>query len=251
MPCCWADVVTGSRVLPEYDYLIVDEAHHLETASTNALSFKTSQADFIRMLRELGGSSSGLLGRLLTLLSHALQPSDFAALNQKVNKLTDLLFRLENEYTNFVHAMEFFMEEQRDGQPLSGYGQQTRILPATRTLPCWTNVEIAWDQCSASLESGLKLIAEFQKTISDSLDEIPEEVEDTLGALASVNLRLTEIGRMLDELVNHPAHDKVYWAEQLPNNYRLALQAAPLHIGPLMEQYLWHENPPSFSPQPR
>jgi len=73
------------------------------------------------------------------------------------------------------------------------------------------------------------------------LDEIPEEVEDTLGALASVNLRLTEIGRMLDELVNHPAHDKVYWAEQLPNSYRLTLQAAPLHIGPLMEQYLWHE----------
>jgi len=153
-----ADVVTGSRVLPEYDYLIVDEAHHLETASTNALSFKTSQADFIRMLRELGGSSSGLLGRLLTLLSHALQPSDFAALNQKVNKLTDLLFRLENEYTNFVHAMEFFMEEQRDGQPLSGYGQQTRILPATRTLPVWSEVEIAWDNAESLMQSTLAML---------------------------------------------------------------------------------------------
>ena len=25
-----SDVVTGSRVLPQYDYLIVDEGHHLE-----------------------------------------------------------------------------------------------------------------------------------------------------------------------------------------------------------------------------
>jgi len=27
-----ADVATGNRVLPEYDYLIIDEAHHLEEA---------------------------------------------------------------------------------------------------------------------------------------------------------------------------------------------------------------------------
>ena len=33
-----ADVVTGNRVLPEYNYLIVDEAHHLESATTSALS---------------------------------------------------------------------------------------------------------------------------------------------------------------------------------------------------------------------
>jgi len=31
-----ADVVTNSRVLPEYSYLIVDEGHHLEAATTGA-----------------------------------------------------------------------------------------------------------------------------------------------------------------------------------------------------------------------
>jgi DNA polymerase-3 subunit epsilon/ATP-dependent DNA helicase DinG len=25
-----ADVATGNQVLPEYDYLVIDEAHHLE-----------------------------------------------------------------------------------------------------------------------------------------------------------------------------------------------------------------------------
>ena len=38
-----ADVATGNKVLPEYDYLIVDEAHHLEDATTNALSFKVTR----------------------------------------------------------------------------------------------------------------------------------------------------------------------------------------------------------------
>ena len=236
-----ADVVTGNRVLPEYDYLIVDEAHHLESATTNALSFRITQSDFTRLLREIGSVSSGLMGRLLSLLSHSLSPSDFAALNMMVHKISDLMFKLENEFAELVNSLEDFMDEQRDGHSIMGYGQQTRILPATRTLPCWTEVEIAWDECQVSLDSALKLIADFQKSISEGLDEMPEEVEDTLGSLASVYLRFTEAQKMLEELVNSPAQDRVYWAEQLPNTYRLALQAAPLHIGPLMEQFLWHE----------
>ena len=236
-----ADVMTGNRVLPEYNYLIVDEAHHLESATTNALSFRVTQSDFTRLLREVGSVSSGLLGRMLTLLSHQVSPADFAALNMAVHRISDLMFRLENEFSELIHSLEIFMEEQRDGQSIMGYGQQTRILPATRTLPCWMEVEMSWDNCQVSLESALKQIADFQKSISDGLDELPEEVEDTLGSLASVYQRLMETAKILDELVNHPAQDKVYWTEQLPNTYRLALQAAPLHIGPLMEQFLWHE----------
>ncbi|MEL7591424.1 MAG: helicase C-terminal domain-containing protein [Anaerolineaceae bacterium] len=236
-----ADVMTGNRVLPEYNYLIVDEAHHLESATTNALSFRVTQGDFTRRLREVGSVSSGLLGRMLSLLSHRISPADFAALNMAVHKISDLMFRLENEFAELIHSLEIFMEEQRDGQSIMGYGQQTRVLPATRTLPSWTEVEISWDSCQASLESAFKLIAEFQKSISDGLEDMPDEVEDTLGSLASVYMRLTETAKILDELVNHPAQDKVYWAEQLPTSYRLALQAAPLHIGPLMENFLWHE----------
>ena len=40
-----ADVATGNRVLPEYNYVIIDEAHHLEEATTNALSFRITSID--------------------------------------------------------------------------------------------------------------------------------------------------------------------------------------------------------------
>ena len=236
-----ADVMTGNRVLPEYQYLIVDEAHHLESATTSALSYRITQSDFVRLLREVGSVSSGQLGRLLHLVSHSLPPADFASLNMAVHQISDFMFRLENEFSELIASLEFFMEEQRDGQPISGYGQQTRIQPATRTLPCWSEVEIAWDNCQATLGSALQMIAQVQQSITDTLEELPEEVEDTLGSLASVYLRLSEAKKNLDELVNTPDADKVYWAEQLPNTYRLALQVAPLHVGPLMERYLWHE----------
>jgi DNA polymerase-3 subunit epsilon/ATP-dependent DNA helicase DinG len=38
-----------------------------------------------------------------------------------------------------------------------------------------------------------------------------------------------------------PQSDVIYWAELNPSGERLSLHAAPLHIGPLMERYLWHE----------
>jgi DNA polymerase-3 subunit epsilon/ATP-dependent DNA helicase DinG len=66
-------------------------------------------------------------------------------------------------------------------------------------------------------------------------------VEDTLGRLPAFTVAFQKPKFYLDQLVNKPDAGFVYWVEILPHTYRLAMQAAPLHIGPLMEQYLWHE----------
>ena len=58
-----SDVQIGSRVLPEYRYLIVDEAHHLEEATTNGLSFQINQSTLQRRLDDLGTPRSGHAGR--------------------------------------------------------------------------------------------------------------------------------------------------------------------------------------------
>ena len=147
-----ADVATGNRVLPEYNYLIVDEAHHLESATTNSLSYRATQNDLTRMLRELGGMSSGVLGHQLRLLHDILSPADYAAYHQVVSRATDLAFRLDHDFRNFFSILNDFLEEQREGRPVSAYGQQERILPATRTQPAWTDVEINWDTVSDTLK---------------------------------------------------------------------------------------------------
>lgn len=236
-----SDVATGSRVLPDYDYLIVDEAHHLETATTNALSFRVTQADLARLLRELGGTTTGILGRLLQLLNQLLRPSDFAAMQQAFERATDLIFRLEHAYSSFFRAMEEFLAEIREGRPVGSYGHQERILESSRTLPPWTNIEITWD--AAHEVTGLlsNLLAEVYKTCGELRDAASDEFEDTLESLANVYRRLMEADANLHAFVAQPQQSSIYWAEISPNNNQLALQIAPLHIGPLMEEYIWHE----------
>ena len=236
-----SDVVTGNRVLPDYSYLIVDEGHHLESASTNALSYKITQSDLARLLRELGGASSGILGRVLTQVHDYLSPTELAGITVSMQRATDLAFRLENQLTYFLKTIEYFMDHIRDGAPVSSYGQQVRILPATRTLPDWTEVEMAWDAAGETMGLLLTLAGQVHRDITDSFDEPPEALEDTIGNLGNIIRRLTEAQAYLAALVSQPDSNYIYWVEIQPNNYRLALQIAPLHIGPLMEQFLWHE----------
>src|SRR5690606_28640944 len=110
-----SDVATGSKVLPEYSHLIVDEGHHLEAATTNALSFKLSQFDLDRMMKEVGGPNAGVLGRLLGETNETLRPADFGLLQQKVNRATDKAFRIEQMNREFFNVLGEFARIQREG----------------------------------------------------------------------------------------------------------------------------------------
>ncbi len=237
-----ADIGAGNRVIPEYSYVVIDEGHHLESATTDALSFKVTQVDVIRLIRELGGTSSGLLGYLLTLLKDILQPAELAGYANSVEHATSLLFRLDQSFHGFFDEMGEFLSERRNGRPVTGYGQEERILPATRALPVWTNVEVSWDEVHDTANLLLNLLAELYKTGSTLPEEnTSEDLQDTLNTLSSAYRRLLEIDVQLNGLVSSSGADLIYWAQIQPGNNQLALNVAPLHVGPLMERHLWRE----------
>jgi ATP-dependent DNA helicase DinG len=236
-----ADAATGSRVLPEYNYLVIDEAHHLESATTNAMSFRAAEGDIPRQMRELGSTASGILGRFTSITRESLRPSDYATLNQLVERATDLAFRLDHYNRGFFEAISQFLAEQREDRPMGTYSQQERILPSTRTQPSWTEVEVGWDQCQDTLKLLLNVLEQIYQAAGKLVQEGLEELEDVAGALSNAYRRLSEITANLTGLVAKPEADKIYWIEMQPSGNRLSLQVAPLHIGGLMEQYLWHE----------
>ena len=236
-----SDVSTGSKVLPEYDYLIVDEAHHVESAVTSALSFRMTQNDLERMLKELGGSSAGLLGRLLTETLNTLRPSDFGLLQQKAKRATDQAFRLEQLSNEFFNVLGQFIALQREGQLQNNYSWQMRIVPATRTLPGWDEVEIMWGQTSETMSLLLKSLDEIYKTLGEIYSEGHDNVEDVMGSLSTLVRRMTEAEAASSGLMHKPSNELIYWVEVNPRGERLSLNAAPLRAGPLVEKHLWHE----------
>ena len=236
-----SDVATGSKVLPEYSHLIIDEGHHLETATTNALSFKLNQFDLERMMKEVGGSSSGVLGRLLIESQEALRPSDFGLLQKNVSRTTDMAFRIEQMSREFFNIVGEFARQQREGQQQSNYNWQMRVLPATRTQPGWEEVEVAWDSTGETLRMLMISLGEIYKAAAELYAEGFENLEDVMADISNVARRIAEAETNISGMISKPSQGMVYWIEVQPNGNRLSLNAAPLSVASLVEKYLWHE----------
>lgn len=236
-----SDVATGSKVLPEYQYLIVDEAHHLENATTGALSFRLSQNDFDRMLKEVGGISGGVLGHILSVTRDLVRPTDYAQLNQIVHRASETAFRLDSYAKDFFHAMSEFINIQREGRPKSQYAYQERILPSSRSLPGWDNVEINWGTASEAMVLLINAVSELYKASAELFADGVENLEDPMGNLSNLLRRLMEAEAAISGMIHKPSPQTIYWIEVQPLNNRLTLNTAPLRVGPLIEKYLWHE----------
>jgi DNA polymerase-3 subunit epsilon/ATP-dependent DNA helicase DinG len=239
-----ADVATGNRVLPEFDTLIVDEAHHLESATTNALGFYSSQNILRRSLRILGDEKHGILQWIISLGENNLSPRDFGALNQLVQSITSRSFKVSSRMDDLFRVMQIFLTHALAGRPESRYTQQVRILPATRLQPDWEAVEASWDQARQTLYALLEDIQKLWEAINEMLQQgenQQNQFETILNDLREVSRELYEMYENIDNLVFEPDPNMIYWLETPPQNTTLAIQAAPLHIGSLMERYIWFE----------
>jgi ATP-dependent DNA helicase DinG len=133
------------------------------------------------------------------------------------------------------------MQLQREGVPRSQYAFQIRILPSTRTLPGWDNIEIIWQAAGETMRLLIKCIEELYKNTTELYNSGVEEVEDSVSNLSNIYRRLTEVETAISGMIHDPAPDTIYWTEIQPSGNRLTLYTAPLRVGPLIEKYLWHE----------
>lgn len=236
-----ADITTGGRVIPEYKHLIVDEAHHLESATTRGLSFQVSEAELLRTLREIGGPEGGLLGRLLRMVERELSADELAVVKSAIMTLGTQASQCLEQSPGLFASLANYLERKRDGRSLGRYGQQERVVPSTRTLPEWSEVEITWDALRGTLEQTAQGELRLAENMQDLADGGLEAAEDLAFALRTASRGLGEIVAYLDETIFEGDPGRVYWLQLQGEPARLSIHAAPLAVGPLVEKYLWHE----------
>lgn len=236
-----ADISTGNRVIPEYKYLIVDEAHHLEAATTLGLSFRVTEGEFRRHLNDLGGTKPGMLQRVILYARNWLTPSQAADLERVIKSTNEQVKECSSFISELFKSLDHFLLQQREEKPLGSYGQQERITNAVRTLPDWSNVEMAWDLLRQPLVDAIKSVLEIGEGLVNLSTGENDQGEDLFIALRSTGHSLSEILERLDQLIFEPDPKMIYWLELSANLERISLRAAPLEIGHLVEEYLWNE----------
>jgi DNA polymerase-3 subunit epsilon/ATP-dependent DNA helicase DinG len=142
-----ADVAVENKALPEYKYLVIDEAHHLEAAATDALGFVIDRDEVGRNLGDLargGRKVAGLLSDIVTQARSALPPDQSGAIEVLSDRAAASTQRASQASTIFFDEMQSFVANQNaaDG---SDYAQRTRLTTGVRSNPGWGAVERAFD----------------------------------------------------------------------------------------------------------
>src|SRR5690606_38494836 len=131
-----ADVQIGNRVLPDYRYLIIDEAHHLEDATTNGLSFQLNQITLLRQLADLGDSRRGLLGDVIRSTRGSVPGRYFEQIESYVEIVTDSVRAMGFHVERYFETLYRFLEGSGAMRP-GEYINQVRIPPELRQQPEW------------------------------------------------------------------------------------------------------------------
>jgi DNA polymerase-3 subunit epsilon/ATP-dependent DNA helicase DinG len=241
-----ADVAVENRALPKYDYLIVDEAHHLESATTSGLSFETDRTSVRRLLSEVGRVSPN--GRVTGLMSQVLGRFRQGGLPKGVMQKAELsIGKIGQGVDKALHQLDVFFDhlqefahEQKGGRP-SRYSFRMRLTSGVRVQPAWDAIEIACDNVSLAMKD----VALELGRLARGLDELAamyelEDADELQVQMLGMAQHLDELRQSVSEMILDPDSSLIYWLEIRTNSDQLSLHAAPLHVGPLVQEQIFH-----------
>lgn len=231
-----SDAASENSVLPSYNYLIVDEAHQLESAITDGMSFRVDQTGLLRRLGELGDVNSGLMGDLLKSARVNVPEKRVMLLEAFIQDIGNAIQAMQIHVRTFFGTVQQFIIDSH-----SENNQKISLDKKRRNFNAFNNIRSSWDP----LEDYFEVVAGALGQLSGAIGKLDKynisDIEDHIHAVSAAARNLREIHSEVTALVGKPDANRVYWI----NNARIAdyvsLQSAPLHVGPLVENYIWHE----------
>ena len=220
-----ADAQTGGQLLPAYDNLIVDEAHHLERAATEQF---TQQIDLHLLTSLLNGVDDAI---------SQLEPRiPQAAARDLARRLAADRRAAQAIIPTFFETLLDFALRHCGPAAGSGYPQQVALDNRIRAQPEWSEIEIQWDEISARLGDMPERLTELA-ALSQGGGKNREESEDAYSSLLhSLSSQLAALLQGADDLILRPLQQQersVAWLELERQGERKAERgAAPLSAAP-------------------
>ncbi len=228
-----SDLATGGRLIPDYDVLIIDEAHRLEEEATRHLGFEVAQSRVDDQLQALLGllntavasfrGSTASQGRRQTVEEAA------AAATGQVPRVRDQMAAI---FSMVARVLGSASENDR--------WQELRITSATRAQPGWSEVEIQGENVRLALADLTKELRRLSVALEGLEDANLIGYEGLVIEVDSAFLETDKLAEHLEELISKPKPD-IYWASRGRQGSDLVLNAAPLHVGETLDQQLFSE----------
>jgi len=243
------DLVLDNRILPEFKYLIVDEAHHLEEQATSQFGSEVSRQGIYSYLNALshqtGGTPSGLMAEIPRIFESGISEAVQRAISRLISDVNTHVDGAERRLYELFQVLPSFLQEHAELRPGGSkglYNQQIRLTSSYRIQPGWTELEIAAENLTTSLAQVIndldRMVARIEAANTDESSEREELVQEIKSFVMTGN----NLWSALNGILLDPSDDAIYWISITRRTQEITLHRAPLHVGPMLEERLFGEN---------
>ena len=238
-----SDVTTGGNVIPEYQHLIVDEAHHLEDEATSQFGFSASESDVLNWLDNLhariGREREGGLTATIQIATRASQQAIGPApqLDALARMLGEAVTRARDRVPQFFRVLQEFGQQHGSGR--NDYDERISLTRGIRVQPDWADIEASW----FATEELLAAVGGVAEELYAMLQQVsPTDVLDR-DAVAAQAADLVDAGEKLrvglSRIIGRDDRETVCWLTLGRRDASPSLASAPLSVADTLRTTLF------------
>ena len=236
-----ADAEVGGGLLPPFEHLVIDEAQHLEDAATRGLRQEVDGPGLLALLDRLapptarrsggpGDRADGLLDELRRQPHLGASEEAFAQAVPLTQAAGERVRELFESAAEFVGARLNDAERRDDS---------LRLTPLVREDAGWLRVRLAGENAATVLAA---LDGALRRAVGGARDWLGgTEPDQGVRELEIIRGRLHGAAALVDEALQKPDPNRVYWFTLISRSENLLLRAAPINVGTRLREHVYAE----------
>lgn len=239
-------------VLPPFERLVIDEAHHLEEEATSQFTWSVDRGAIDEPVRLLVNSDTPVASGLYAVAStFFLRSGDLSAAkeaeqaNQRASDAATSAMSITALASELMARLGSLLPPARGGR--QSFADQLRLTEAVRDRGQWPELSLIWSQLDREILSVLDTGRWFLRILDNmSLpddDENPASVTrdeltvDMQGALEP----LTEVRAQMLAAFGVDDGRNVFWIERSPVQQNISVNGAPLDVSDLLRSDVFND----------
>ena len=229
-----SDIMHGGSLVPDYQHLVIDEAHNLEEEATSQLGFQVSTD----RLEE----ASELQGRLTTQVRLALRAEMLASAvrqdgERDVGQVESLAPRLRDLWARLWSAAERFLNAQ--GNLGTDDHSQLLLTLQQRGHPSWSEVEMTWENVDVGLQELAQALSRLQRFLESTTLPGASDQPALLMETSTIQDHWEQLRQQLASILGEPDADSIHWIARDRGKGEVNFHSAPLEVGSILVDELF------------
>ena len=236
------DLAFGGGLIPDYQTVIIDEAHHLEEAATNHFGFEIGQSDLERGWEPV----SRLAGEVrLALAADGPQSADVDLGLAAMAAVETEAPRLREAWERLFAALELLHASRKRGRNRDQGDQNLLLITSeVRSASAWADLHLAWENLDSRLTQALNAAANLRRFLEGVRLEAAADQSALLVEVESIGESLRELAGRLRSILDADADSEdrdIHWFNVNPSQATVSLHSAPLDVSGVLAEKLFEQ----------